>query len=90
MGLGILLRDTKVFRCHDNIADAVYHAELGSSAAILDAGYTIDSLMLRYRGVDWSDNRNWGCNAMCAHRPLPPRWRHCCGLSVNLAARQPC
>ena len=56
----------EVSRCHDNIADAVYHAELGSSVAILKAGYTIDSLMLRYKDVDWSDSRNWQCNAMCA------------------------
>ena len=86
-----------MFRCHENIADAVYHAELGSSAAILDAGYTIDSLMLRYRGVDWSDARNWGCNAMCA-RPPPPPSLPCprrallrrSAPSANLAALQPC
>ena len=66
-----------MFRCHDNIADAVYHAELGSSAAILAAGYTIDSLMLRYRDVDWSDVRNWACNAMCARAP-PPAPGGCC------------
>lgn len=62
----------KVFRCHDNIADAVYHAELGSSLAVLNAGYTIDSLMLRYRDVDWSNPRNWECNAMCVPAIHPP------------------
>lgn len=39
------------------------YAEMGSSAAILAAGYNIDSLMLRYQGVDWRDKANWGCNA---------------------------
>lgn len=39
---------------------------MGSSAAILAAGYNIDSLMLRYQGVDWRDKANWGCNAGCA------------------------
>ncbi len=39
------------------------YAEIGSSAAILDAGYNIDALMLRYQGVDWRDKANWGCNA---------------------------
>lgn len=39
------------------------YAEIGSSAAILDAGYNIDALMLRYQGVDWRDKVNWGCNA---------------------------
>lgn len=36
---------------------------MGSSAAVLKAGYNIDSLMLRYQGVDWRDTNNWGCNA---------------------------
>lgn len=27
------------------------------------AGYTLDSLMLRYQGVDWRDRANWACNA---------------------------
>lgn len=36
---------------------------MGSSAAILQAGYSIDSLMLRYQGVDWRDTNNWACNA---------------------------
>ena len=36
---------------------------MGSSAAILNAGYNIDSLMLRYQGVDWRDKSHWGCNA---------------------------
>jgi hypothetical protein len=36
---------------------------MGSSAAILSAGYNIDSLMLRYQGVDWRNRSNWGCNA---------------------------
>ena len=39
------------------------YAEMGSSASILRAGYNIDSLMLRYQGVDWRQTENWGCNA---------------------------
>lgn len=27
------------------------------------AGYNLDSLMLRYQGVDWRDRANWACNA---------------------------
>jgi hypothetical protein len=50
------------------------YAEMGSSAAILSAGYNIDSLMLRYQGVDWRNRSNWGCNAGCGAAPLaaPP------------------
>ena len=42
-------------RCHDEtifthtyVDAAIYHAELGSSAAILRAGYSIDTLMTRW------------------------------------------
>lgn len=59
----MLLRDKRVFSCHKDIADAVYHAEVGSSIAMFQAGYTIDSLMLRYKGIDWTDRSNWDCNA---------------------------
>ena len=38
------------------------HAEVGASSAILDAGYNLDSLLLRYQGVDWRDRATWGCN----------------------------
>jgi hypothetical protein len=63
VGLAVLIEDGNIFKCHDTVADAVFHAELGSSLAIFNAGYTIDSLMLRYTGVDWRDQANWGCNA---------------------------
>lgn len=42
--------------------DVIWHGELGSSLAILNAGHTIDSLMMRYQGVDWTDKANWACN----------------------------
>lgn len=42
--------------------NTIYYSELGSSAAILDAGYNIACLMVRYQGVDWRDKDNWGCN----------------------------
>ena len=77
VGLQVLLEDAHVFECHKDISDAVYNAELGSSAAIFRAGYTIDSLMLRYQGVDWTDPKNWQCNAKyaiqhtCEHTHVP-------------------
>ncbi len=61
VGLDLMLR-ANVFSCYDTISDTVFHAELGSSKAILDAGYEIDSFMARYQGVKWSDKKNWGCN----------------------------
>ena len=63
VGLKILLDDENVFACYNSIHDTVFHAELGSSLAILNAGYTIDTLMLKYQGADWRDRGNWACNA---------------------------
>jgi hypothetical protein len=63
VGLNILLRDENVFQCHKKRWQAIYHSELGSSAAILKAGYNIACLMVRYQGVDWKDKAMWDCNA---------------------------
>ena len=38
-------------------------AEFGSSAAVLNAQYNLDSLMLRYQGMNWRDEETWKCNA---------------------------
>lgn len=62
IGLQVLLKDGQVFNCHKDIADAVYNAELAASLAVFRAGYTIDSLMLRYQGIDWTQSENWECN----------------------------
>ena len=48
--------------CWDSMWDVIWHGELGSSLAMLNAGFGIDTFMLRYQGVDWLDNKNWGCN----------------------------
>lgn len=62
VGLAVLKDNGHVFKCHTELLDAVWDAELGSSKAILTAGYNLDCLMLRYQGVDWRDKRNWKCN----------------------------
>lgn len=65
VGLQVMLDNGHIFECHRSIADAVYNAEVGASLAIFRAGYSIDSLMLRYQGVDWTNRRSWDCNARC-------------------------
>lgn len=62
-GLRILQEDGLVFKCYECLHDTVWNSELGSSVAIFQAGYTIDSLMLKYQGADWTDSENWNCNA---------------------------
>lgn len=58
----ILQQAGNVFSCYEDMWDTIYFSELGSSLAVLNAGYTIDSLMLRYKGIDWRNQTNWGCN----------------------------
>ena len=61
----MLRADRNVFACYSNIQDTVYWSELGASLAIFRAGYSIDSLMLRYAEIDWLDRANHKCNARC-------------------------
>ena len=63
VGLDVLRRDGRVFECYEDMADTIFHSELGASNAVLAANFTIDSLMLRYQGIDWMDTANWNCNA---------------------------
>ena len=62
----MLRADGNVFACHADREMAVQHGEVGSSAAVLKAGYSLDCLMLRYAGVNWRDPAFGGCNAGCA------------------------
>lgn len=47
VGLKLLMDNGNVFKCWDDRLDAIYHAELGASAAILRAGYNLDCLLQR-------------------------------------------
>jgi hypothetical protein len=63
VGFAVMREDGNVFKCHKDMWDTIYYSELGSSWSILEAGYGIDSFMMRYQGVDWLDRKNWGCNS---------------------------
>lgn len=47
IGLRLLMEDGRVFACYNNIQDTIYYSELGASAVIMDANYTLDSFMVR-------------------------------------------
>eukprot|EP00798_Chlamydomonas_sp_ICE-L_P032248 gene32248-16814_t len=66
VGLAVLLQAPDVLSCHDGMWPALYYSETGASAMILDAGYNIACLMIRYQGVDFRDQANWGCNGRMA------------------------
>ena len=54
-----------------------------SSLAILRGGYNLDSFMVRYQGVDWTNEANWECNARCCLCP-----RVACGFGDDLPCLQ--
>lgn len=60
VGLGVLLRKRTVFRQHATKVDAIFDGEYGATRAIFAAGYTIDTPLLAYQGVDW--RRESSCN----------------------------
>ena len=49
VALDVLRRRQTVLKCYSNMAETVTYSEIGMSMAILEAGYNIDSLMLRYQ-----------------------------------------
>eukprot|EP01024_Parvocaulis_polyphysoides_P043143 TRINITY_DN39389_c0_g1_i1.p2 TRINITY_DN39389_c0_g1~~TRINITY_DN39389_c0_g1_i1.p2 ORF type:complete len:287 (+),score=18.45 TRINITY_DN39389_c0_g1_i1:393-1253(+) len=62
IGLQVLIDDGKVFQSYTSFWDTIYYSELGSSLAILNAGYNVDSFMMRYQNVNWADQSTWACN----------------------------
>lgn len=79
VGMEVLLRKGTVFRCWDNMADTVIYSEIGASEAIVQAGYTFDSLMLRYQGLDWRHPALVHCNG--GSNPLQPGFND--GITVE-------
>ena len=45
--------------CTDGV---VVMGEYGLSISLMEKGYTFDTLMYKYGGVDWRDEKNWKCN----------------------------
>lgn len=45
--------------CEDGV---VVKGEYGLSAALMRRGFNIDTLMAKYKKVDWRDERHWHCN----------------------------
>ncbi|KIY98294.1 hypothetical protein MNEG_9668 [Monoraphidium neglectum] len=62
VGLKLLLEEGRVMGCHTTAAANAYWSDSGAVAAVLKAGFTVDSLLGSFQGVDWRDDRNWHCN----------------------------
>ncbi len=71
VGLEVLWK-AGTFDCARDREDAIRRYELGASATIMANGYSVDCLMLRYRGVDWlaeaQRGQDQGANACNAGR----------------------
>lgn len=72
-------KEGHIFTCYTSMWDTIFYSELGSSLAILNAGYNLDSFMARYQGVNWREKANWECNSRCA-----PHGEHLETESVSL------
>jgi hypothetical protein len=55
-------RNGHVFTDHPTKLSAIVEGEYGMSRAILHAGYTLDCLLYRYQGLDWTNPANWNQN----------------------------
>lgn len=61
-GLEVLVQDERALKCHIDRHDAIWDGEIGSSMAILQAGYNLGSLQEPYQGLDWRLQENRNCN----------------------------
>jgi hypothetical protein len=59
IGLTVTFNKKTIFMNHLNKTDAIHHGEYDLSNAIMDAGYTLDCLLYKYEGIDWSNKENW-------------------------------
>lgn len=78
-GLARMVAQQGIFRCHKNRWDTRYHSDAGASLAMFKSGWTIDTLMSRYQGVDWKNTETWQCN----QRVPPDLEHHYDGVSLN-------
>lgn len=79
IGLDALLDEQTIFCNHLDKRSAVVNGEYGLSRCIFKHGYTIDCMLQRYQGLDWTDMRNWTQNE-CKH---PSRYNSYFQTSIN-------
>uniref|UniRef100_A0A6C0I4G3 Glycosyltransferase n=1 Tax=viral metagenome TaxID=1070528 RepID=A0A6C0I4G3_9ZZZZ len=79
LGLALLLEEGNIFCEHLDKRSAIINGEYGLSNCIFKRGYTIDCMLTRYQGVDWTDLANHSMNA-CLH---PSRKNSFYGCSID-------
>lgn len=78
-GWQLLANEPGVFRCHGSKWESRYHSDAGASLAMLKNGWTIDCLLTRYQGIDWTSTSSWQCN----QRVRPDFEHHYDGISIT-------
>lgn len=75
-GMAVLRRSGTVFNCWGSLDEVIQHSEVGTSQVIFAAGWSIDSLMLRYQ-VSGGAGAAWALAVkpllrimLCRHLPL--------------------
>jgi hypothetical protein len=81
-GLEVLLNTGTVFKCWGHIHDTIISSEIGASTAIMAAGYSIDSLMLRYKVRYCSLRYCKLCCLLCCMRLLGGKDCWCAAVQI--------
>jgi hypothetical protein len=77
--LALFKSHPSVFACYKTQKEQVDNVELGASRLLLEKGFNIGCLMLRYNGVDFRRPENNNCNR--GTNPLPMRFHN--GVSLD-------
>ena len=62
IGLNLLKNEKTIFYDHSTKRDDIVNGEYGLSNCIFKHGYSIDCMLHKYQGIDWSDKNNWNKN----------------------------
>jgi len=79
IGLEALVSQKTVFQNHPDKYSAIVNGEYGMSTCILNKGYSIDCMLSKYQGIDWTDSSNYKSN----NNAHPSRNKSFYGYSIN-------
>jgi hypothetical protein len=76
----VLIDNGQALACHNVLWELQWYSEAGTSLALLQEGYNLDCLLLRYQGIDWRKRAGWRCNGDTPPGDLEGAYD---GLSIN-------
>ncbi len=76
----MLIDNGQALACHSVPWEMAWYSEAGTSLALLQEGYNLDCLLVRYQGVDWRTRAGWRCNGDTPPGDLEGAYD---GLSIN-------